>query len=1098
VAASAAVRSTARRSPKPDSDPRYRAVSEKIKLEAQRLKKHAPAAQKVRAASLSAKAPENEQLAGAKARVVDEAKEAPTPKPQPTSFKALLRAQIEQAMPKTLGDTEKFMSPNEAGALKQSLGGNVDAQKHAVTGPVDQATQQAPNPGAVPVVATVALANEATPPAPQIDGAAAMPAPLSAQEVSLDQSKEDAARGLAANQIQVSSLKSANDPRFSAVVDAQSQVNRQADAAPKAFRGQEGGALANAQTGGMGVAIKGASLLTGARGRGQASVVSRQQQQALKEAVERKQVADKIEGIFSRTKQRVELSLASLQTEVSAMFDTGVDQALSSMKSYVDDKLLKFKFDRYLSIPLVGIGRWLRDQALGLPSEVNAFYKQGRVVFQTTMDALIDRVTTLVESRMAQAKAEISTGQGEIKSYVARLPVNLKTVGESALSAVNGRFEELSQSLDDKQNEIASSLANKYKEAFEKVDASLQEMQNENQGLLQKFAGKLAEVVKALTEFKAKLMAVLKKGHETILLILADPIAFLGHLLDAVKGGFQAFVKNIWTHLREGFMSWLFGSLAKMGIAIPADLTLPSILKLVLSVLGITYEKMRAKAVKLLGPTAVGIIEKVAEYVKELITGGPQKLWEKIKEDLANLKEMVVDAIQNWLIETVVKQAVLKVVSMFNPAGAIVQAVLAIYNVVMFVIEKAQQLMALVESVVNSVSAIATGNIGSAIDWIEKSLAKAVPVVIGFLARLLGLSGISDKIREFIVKIQDRVDKAIDKVIAKVVETVKKLFGAAKSGAQKLWQWLTVKEPVDAGDGEKHTLQFDDKQSPPSLVIHSKPQTYQEFLKENEPPKGAAKAKQTAFTAAQKTARKLDAAILAATDEKSTKTPNTATPASAEAGTEKIRELMRELAKETGKFLEAGEEATPRFGPLRNGFGTSATVEALGLKPKLLKAGTATDSSTDTALWNRLKKRRHPGGTRPFYVKGHLQNHYLGGTGKEFMNLTPISRTANSHHYHQFEQEVKEEVKDRKKAVRFVVVAEYGSRSFPAKPKLETDPKADATITAKRQAAAEAVQLEEKNVPKRVVCSALGKQGFSKHATIENDIEEGTDYRVES
>ncbi|MEF8717451.1 MAG: hypothetical protein V5B44_06800 [Candidatus Accumulibacter necessarius] len=156
---------------------------------------------------------------------------------------------------------------------------------------------------------------------------------------------------------------------------------------------------------------------------------------------------------------------------------------------------------------------------------------------------------------------------------------------------------------------------------------------------------------------------------------------------------------------------------------------------------------MRAKAVRLIGERAVGAIEKVVEYVRELITGGPAKLWEKVKEDLGNLKQMVIDAIQDWLITTIIKQAVTKIVSMFNPAGAIVQAVLAIYNVVVFVIEKAQQIMTLVEAVVNSVAAIASGAIGSAIAWIEKSLANAMPLVIGFLAQLLGLGGISRRSR---------------------------------------------------------------------------------------------------------------------------------------------------------------------------------------------------------------------------------------------------------------------------------------------------------------------------------------------------------------
>jgi hypothetical protein len=46
-------------------------------------------------------------------------------------------------------------------------------------------------------------------------------------------------------------------------------------------------------------------------------------------------------------------------------------------------------------------------------------------------------------------------------------------------------------------------------------------------------------VIKALLEFKAKLIAILKKGWETIKLILADPIGFLGNLIAALKLGFQ-------------------------------------------------------------------------------------------------------------------------------------------------------------------------------------------------------------------------------------------------------------------------------------------------------------------------------------------------------------------------------------------------------------------------------------------------------------------------------------------------------------------------------------------------------------------------------
>ncbi|MFO1429862.1 MAG: hypothetical protein U1F76_06940 [Candidatus Competibacteraceae bacterium] len=770
-------RSAPRRVANPKADPRFVAVTEQVKAGAAKLKKHAPPAEKARAASKSAKAPPNERLAGAKAKVVDTVKEAPAPKPQPSSFKALLRAEIEKAMPKTLGDTEKFMQGQQAGAMKGSLAGNVGQQKATATGPVDAATKKAPDPGAVPATPSAPLPSEPTPQPPPVAGGEAMPQPATPAEASLEQSKKDTTQALADEKIKPESLERANDPRFSAVTTTQKQVAAQADKAPAAFRAKEASILGGAKAQAGSVAARGSLLLAGARGRGNAQVLTRQQQQAQKEEEARKKVATDIEAIFARTKSKVEARLANLDTEVAALFDPGVDAALNTMKRFVDGKIFDYKLRRYLTIPGLGLARWLRDQALGLPEEVNAFYVQGRAVFQAAMDRLIDRIANLVETRLAQAKADVAAGQAEIKSYVAGLPANLKAAGQAAEKSMSDRFAELTSSIEDKKNELASSLAQKYKEAFDKADEALKQMQDENKGLLQQFAEKLGEVVKALAEFKARLMAILRKAADTIDRILENPGQFLSNLINAIKQGFQQFAGNILTHLARGFAKWLFGALAGAGIEIPSDLTLPSILKLVLGVLGITYERMRAKAVKLLGPTVVGIIEKVVEYVRALISGGPAALWEKVKEDLSDLKAMVIDAIKDWLITTIVKRAVAKVVSMFNPAGAIVQIILMIVSVVQFVVERAAQIMEFVEAVVNSFAAIAGGAIGGAASWIERALGNMVPILIGFLASLLGLGGISAKIKETILKVQNKVDKAIDKAIAKIVGVVKKLFG---------------------------------------------------------------------------------------------------------------------------------------------------------------------------------------------------------------------------------------------------------------------------------------------------------------------------------
>src|SRR5262249_10281704 len=156
--------------------------------------------------------------------------------------------------------------------------------------------------------------------------------------------------------------------------------------------------------------------------------------------------------------------------------------------------------------------------------------------------------------------------------------------------------------------------------------------------------------------------------------------------------------------------------------------------------------------------------EAVAKAIYLLITVGPEQLWEQAKEFVGNLRETIVEGVKEWVVTTIIKAAITKLATMFNPVGAIVQAILTIYNTVMFFIERINQILDFVEAIISSIYNIATGKIGGAADWIEKALARTVPIIISFLARLLGLGGLSEKIKEIVKKIQTAVDKAIDKV----------------------------------------------------------------------------------------------------------------------------------------------------------------------------------------------------------------------------------------------------------------------------------------------------------------------------------------------
>jgi hypothetical protein len=784
----------------PEKDPRFRQVIDTLRQGAAAISRHPSARQKAAEAQAAAVPPADEKLAVAKANQVSAMKAAEARKAEPSSFLTALRAEIEKVMPRTLDEADKFMEGGEKEQLKGAVAGNVNEQRSQIAGPIENATAAAPDPSGVPGKDIAPLPADPAITPPQIPVAEGMPAPKPDSATRpFVLSTQDAEKQMREAEVTPEQLEKANDPRFSAVLAAKGDLDRQAGAAPEKYHTAEQGILGRAVGKASAEARADIAGLMGIRSQSGARVRSEQHLAKGRDEKRRQEVRDHISSIYDKTKAAVEAKLATLEPEVMSMFEAGAEKALADMQSSAEDQIDKFKKERY------GWARWLADLLFPVPSEVRDILNRARTRFADDMDALAVRIARLVDTRIGEAKALISSGEAEIQTYVNGLDRDLKQVGTETQQAVAERFQELRSGIDARANEMAGKLAERYKEATSKADEALKKLEEENQGALKGFTDALGEVAKVLTEFKGKLMAVFRKGWDTIKLILADPISFLSNLIAAVKQGFDQFVGNIDVHLKRGFMQWLFGTLAEAGIQIPADLNVWSVLKLVLDVLGLTYGWIRGEAVKLVGERNVAMIEKLIEYISITIQGGPQALWEQVKEDLGNLKEMVIGAIQNWLIDTVIKQAVMKVLSMLNPAGAIVQAVTAIYNTVMWLVENASRIVALIEAVVNSVHAIATGAIGGAASWIEQALAKQVPIAIAFLARLIGLGGLSEKIREFITKVQEKVRAAVLSWLKRAWAWLKKLFGrAAKEDANKASPGIEMSVEMN---GASHELQ---------------------------------------------------------------------------------------------------------------------------------------------------------------------------------------------------------------------------------------------------------------------------------------------------
>ena len=190
----------------------------------------------------------------------------------------------------------------------------------------------------------------------------------------------------------------------------------------------------------------------------------------------------------------------------------------------------------------------------------------------------------------------------------------------------------------------------------------------------------------------------------------------------------------------------------------------------------------------------MAFVEKGFEVVKILVTQGLGGLWTWVLEKVGDIKEMVMSQVKEMVVTQIVKAGITWLISMLNPAGAFIKACKMIYDVVMFFVEKAAQIKEFVDAVLDSVESIAGGGVGAVASKIENTLAKMLPVLIGFLASLLGLGGIADKIKKIIETIQKPIAKVVDWVVGKAVAFGTKFLAGAKRLGGKLKAKLGIKD----------------------------------------------------------------------------------------------------------------------------------------------------------------------------------------------------------------------------------------------------------------------------------------------------------------
>jgi len=787
---------------RPEEDPAFTQVTGSVKGFAKAKKAHPPAAAKAKEAQEAALAPTDDLAGQAKAAKVDtmDAQQAGTFDKK--AFIASVKAAIEAKSPKTLKEADNYKSSGKAGEVKGEIKGLVTQGKDGQAKDIEAATEAPPDQSkAVPKPVTPMTQEEPGQAVP-IAAAGAVPKPAPPEQVNLEAGKHQANQEMADAEVTEPQLAQSNEPQFQEALADKQAAAAHADTAPGEFRQQEQQVIQQGKTEAAAQTTEGVAGMQGAKGAALAKLVADKGKTKSKDEAKRAEVTAKIQGLFAATEADVKKILDGLDPKVEEEFTKGEATARAAFETYVAAKMSAYKKDRYGG--WLGGLRWAKDKLLGMPSKVNEFYEAGREIYLKQMDGVISRVADVVGNGLSAAKTRIATGRAEIASYVKSLPADLKKVGSEASKEINDKFEQLESDVDSKQESLVDSLATKYTEARKGLDERIEALQAENKGLVDKAIGAIKAIINTIRELVSMLKNVLSRVAGVVGDIVKNPIGFLGNLIAGVKGGILKFKDNIVEHLRKGLMGWLFGALAEGGVELPDKFDTKGIIKLLASIFGLTWANIRNRLLKQIGAKAMAAAEKGVAIFQVIRSQGVAGLWEMLLEKLGDIKEMILEQVKDFVITKIITAGITWLIGLLNPAAAFIKACKLIYDVVMFFVNNAGRIMKFVNTVIDSVADIVRGNVSGVVTKINDVLGQMVPIIIGFLASVIGLGGIGQKIREIIQKLQKPVNKALDFVIktglklaGPIIRGLKGISGKvkAKVAAGKAW----VRGKAEAG-----------------------------------------------------------------------------------------------------------------------------------------------------------------------------------------------------------------------------------------------------------------------------------------------------------
>jgi len=766
----------------PGADPKFQALKKDVNAKKKTVgASHPPAAAEAGAAQEAAEAPADDQEARGKAAHAEDMDAAQPKEFNKQEFIQAVKKAIADKAPKNLDEADKFSESGKAEEVKTEVQGKVGEGKDASAQEIADTTAAPPEP-APDAKQVVPMATDKVPGKPGTPNPAhAAPDQLPPSATDMSAGPDQVNQQMADAQVtdQQLSFKNAREPQFDTAVKEKKTMEAHSEAAPKKLRADEAGELTQVKNT---AAAQGSTAMAGIHA---TRVTTGQQVGTGKKGTKktdedkRKEVTDLLQKVFDQTKCDVEKILTDLDKKVDDQFTTKEKQARDRFTREHEEGMERYKDERYSG--WTGKARWVRDLFAGLPEEANRIYERARDNYLAAMDQIITEIADTVEAELKRAKDRIAAGRKELKAAVDKLPADLKAIGREAATEFEGKFDELKDTVNDKGTELVDTLATKYTEAVKSVDDEIAAEKEKNKGLVAKAADAIGGAIKAIIELGRMLMGVLRKAVSAIGAILKDPIGFLGNLVTGVGGGLKLFMRNAGRHLEGGVLAWLLGTGGAMGLQLPATFDILGILTLIAMILGLTWPNIRARLARRVPPRALQAAETAVPLVSQVKRRGVAGMWDDLKTRVGDLKKELISNLVSFLLPTIIIAGITWIVSLFNPASAFIRACKMIIDIIRFIVTNARQIIDFVNAVLDAVLAIARGGTGGVPALVERALARAIPVLIGALAALLGIGGIAGKVKQVFQKIARPVNRAIDWVIDKITGLIKKLWAKLKA-----------------------------------------------------------------------------------------------------------------------------------------------------------------------------------------------------------------------------------------------------------------------------------------------------------------------------